>query len=611
MYQALYRKYRPRTFSDVTGQDHITTTLRNQLISGRLSHAYLFVGTRGTGKTTCAKILARAVNCLNPVNGDPCNKCPNCVGIENGSILDVLEMDAASNTGVDDVRALREDAIYTPAVANRRVYIIDEVHMLSNSAFNALLKILEEPPSHLIFILATTALHKVPATILSRCQRFLFKRISPAAIIDRLNYVAKSEGITLSQDAAKELASLADGSMRDALSLFDQCASDTVLDLQRVLDTIGLVGRQETLALVRSAAAGNIIGALDILDRVYNNGRDMSSLLSEMASLIRDVLVFKLSPDSPLLSGGFSHGDLSALSAALSPERLFSLLRAVRESGLSLSQGAGIRITMEMCLIRMCDERLSDDTSALLSRIESLESGATRATGAARPNVECKMQNVESKDKEPEIDLSPVGADTIRPLSKDVELAPPPVGAIVPDRPPDGDVDITALPVGADTIPGLVKDSQVCHSERSEESLPFATQRITDPSVALLPQDDTISQDSTIRPLDAEVTGSTHLSDPWQQILEHIKHDMSIYMPLSDSRNAQAELQDNVLIVRTGNIFLNDSFERLFKDSIALAAKDVLKREIIVRFEPGVMDITESSNLKIDDLSKFGIVEFE
>ena len=219
MYQALYRKYRPKTFDDVVGQEHITETLKKQVETGRLSHAYLFIGTRGTGKTTCAKILAKAVNCERPVNGNPCNQCAACRGIDDGSILDVVELDAASNNGVDNVRALRDEAVFSPANVRKRVYIIDEVHMLSTSAFNALLKILEEPPAHLMFILATTELHKVPATILSRCQRHSFKRIPVDTIAARLNYVAEQEHLNLQPDAAALLARMADGGMRDALTL--------------------------------------------------------------------------------------------------------------------------------------------------------------------------------------------------------------------------------------------------------------------------------------------------------------------------------------------------------------------------------------------------------
>ena len=234
MYQALYRKWRPRTFDDVVGQKHITDTLKNQVQTGRLSHAYLFIGTRGTGKTTCAKILARAVNCEHPVNGNPCNCCPSCLGIESGAILDVVELDAASNNGVDNVRELREEAVFSPAAVKKRVYIIDEVHMLSVSAFNALLKILEEPPEHLMFILATTELNKVPATIISRCQRHSFRRIDTSTTAKRLYEIAQRENFQLEPDAAELLGRLADGSMRDGLSLLDQCSGNQHIDVDTV-----------------------------------------------------------------------------------------------------------------------------------------------------------------------------------------------------------------------------------------------------------------------------------------------------------------------------------------------------------------------------------------
>ena len=270
MYQALYRKWRPKTFSDVIGQSHITDTLKKQVAEGRTSHAYLFTGTRGTGKTTCAKILAKAVNCEHPVNGDPCCQCPSCVGIESGSFLDVLELDAASNNGVDQVRALRDEAIYSPANVRKRVYIVDEVHMLSTPAFNALLKILEEPPEHLMFILATTELHKVPATILSRCQRFSFRRITPADIAARLQYVASQEGIDLKEDGAELLSRLADGALRDALSLLDQCAaSGGQIDSNSVLEVLGLAGNLQTAQLMEHILRRDSKAALLLLHQLY------------------------------------------------------------------------------------------------------------------------------------------------------------------------------------------------------------------------------------------------------------------------------------------------------------------------------------------------------
>ena len=286
MYQALYRKWRSRTFDEVVGQDHVTQTLKRQVQTGRLSHAYLFTGTRGTGKTSCAKLLARAVNCQNPQNGNPCNSCPACRGIENGSILDVLELDAASNNRVDDIRAILDEAVYNPAAVKKRVYIIDEVHMLTPQSFNALLQTLEEPPEHLMFILATTEVHKIPATIKSRCQQFAFKRIQAPDIAAHLNKVAQAEGIALSSGGADLIARLADGGMRDALSLLDQCSSGGgAVDEARIYDVLGLAGNVEAAALMQYVAEGDSAAVLKQLDRLYAGGREMSALAGDRASV--------------------------------------------------------------------------------------------------------------------------------------------------------------------------------------------------------------------------------------------------------------------------------------------------------------------------------------
>ena len=325
MYQALYRKWRPKTFSDVIGQSHITQTLQKQVAEGRTSHAYLFTGTRGTGKTTCAKILAKAVNCEHPVNGDPCNRCASCLGIENGSFLDVLELDAASNNGVDQVRALRDEAIYSPANVKKRVYIVDEVHMLSTAAFNALLKILEEPPEHLMFILATTELHKVPATILSRCQRFSFKRITPQDVAKRLAYVAGQESIDLTADGAELLSRLADGALRDGLSLLDQCAAaGGTIDAAAVLEVLGLAGNLQTAQLLEHILRRDAQAALLLLDRLYAGGKDVGAVLGELSTLTRDLLLRRTAPEggAALLSGGYDSATLDRLGKDVSASRL-------------------------------------------------------------------------------------------------------------------------------------------------------------------------------------------------------------------------------------------------------------------------------------------------
>jgi len=279
MYRVLYRKYRPRVFADVIGQPQVTTTLKNELQSDRIAHAYLFTGSRGTGKTTCSKILAKAVNCLSPVNGDPCGECAICRGIEDGSVMDVVEIDAASNNGVDDIRMLREEADFTPANAKYRVYIIDEVHMLSIGAFNALLKTLEEPPPHVLFILATTEVHKLPATILSRCQRFDFHRIPPEDIADRLTYVCEQEGCTIDRDAALLIAGIADGAMRDSLSLLDQVMGQGEhITQEQVRRTAGLADKSRLIALAEGILSHDTAGAIDIVDALHRDAKDMARL---------------------------------------------------------------------------------------------------------------------------------------------------------------------------------------------------------------------------------------------------------------------------------------------------------------------------------------------
>jgi len=379
MYQALYRKWRPRTFDDVVGQNHITETLKRQVQEGRLSHAYLFTGTRGTGKTSCAKILARAVNCEHPVNGNPCNECPACRGIESGAVMDVLELDAASNNSVDQVRALRDEAVYSPAAVRKRVYIVDEVHMLSNSAFNALLKILEEPPAHLMFILATTELHKVPATIKSRCQQFAFKRLSPLDISGRLKYVAGEESISLTPEGAALIARLADGGMRDALSLLDQCAVDGSRSLgeKEILDALGLAGNVETAALMGEIARRDTAAALERLDRLYAAGKDVGSLLGELSSLTRDLLIRRTAPQggAGLLHGGYDEGTIRSLAEILTTPRLAQTLSWLQTTLSGLGRSADRRVDAELCLIRLCDETLDDSAAGLAARIARLEAG--------------------------------------------------------------------------------------------------------------------------------------------------------------------------------------------------------------------------------------------
>lgn len=390
-YQALYRKYRPQTFDDVSGQLAITQTLKTQVVSGRLSHAYLFTGSRGTGKTSCAKILAKAVNCLNPDDGNPCNRCAACKAIDSGSCMDVLEIDAASNNGVDNIRDLRDDAVYTPSEVRKRVYIVDEVHMLSLSAFNALLKIIEEPPEHLIFILATTELHKVPATILSRCQRFAFRRISQEDIAARLQYVAYQENVELDEGAARVIARLADGGMRDGLSLLDQCASAVTGELtaQKVYDCLGIAGERQCGTLLGYIAAQDTAKALSLFNTLYAQGKDVAAMLDELACLIRDLLVMKTSGNAgiAMLSGVAGDEEVLALTRQISGGELIRYMDLIQQTAAGFNRSAGRRMDAEMCIVQMCRPEFNLDSKALnarLSRIEDqLKSGTFVTPGSA------------------------------------------------------------------------------------------------------------------------------------------------------------------------------------------------------------------------------------
>lgn len=376
MYQVLYRKWRPQTFADVVGQPHVTASLTGAVQSGRLSHAYLFTGSRGTGKTSCAKILAKAVNCEHPVDGNPCNTCDTCRGIDSGSILDVIEIDAASNNGVDNIRDLREEANYTPTHAKYRVYIIDEVHMLSTGAFNALLKTLEEPPEHVKFILATTEVHKLPSTILSRCQRFDFKRIEPQDIADRLKYVAAQENISLTDDGAMLIARVSDGAMRDALSLLDRCAAyGEAVTEDVVSDAAGLAGREHLFSLTESVAAHDSEKTLTVLNDLYNNACNMERLVADLISHFRAMMIARsvsnykdliICPQAELQK-------IRVQSENFTLARILSAMDILNDTAIRLKNGAHRRTAVEMALLRMADERLDTDTDTLLARISELE----------------------------------------------------------------------------------------------------------------------------------------------------------------------------------------------------------------------------------------------
>ncbi len=384
MHRALYRKWRPQTFDEVCGQEHITSILKYETETRSFSHAYLFCGSRGTGKTTCAKILAKAVNCEHPIHGSPCGTCEACRAIESGAATDVLEMDAASNNGVDNIRDIRDEVIYAPTGLRYRVYIIDEVHMLSVSAFNALLKTLEEPPEHVIFILATTELQKLPATIVSRCQRFDFRRISTDVLMERMRYIAEQEGFSVDPDAARMLAKMAQGGMRDAISLLELCAGTRgTVTSETVALSVGITGRETMLKTVHAVADRNYDLLFQTIDEVVRSSKDIAVFWQDLIALYRDMLVVKVTKQAStyldLTETEFR--EISDAASRFSKETMSYHCRLLEEALFSMQKANSVkRIVAEMTLVRMCDEALDATNEALLSRMAVLEE---KVAGAA------------------------------------------------------------------------------------------------------------------------------------------------------------------------------------------------------------------------------------
>ncbi|HCS32881.1 MAG TPA: DNA polymerase III subunit gamma/tau [Eubacterium sp.] len=375
MHLALYRKYRSATFDEVISQEHITTTLKNQIKAGTPAHAYLFTGSRGTGKTTCAKLMAKAVNCLSPIDGNPCGECESCKAIAAGC-PDIIEMDAASNNGVDDVRALRDEVMYAPTVCRYKVYIIDEVHMLSSQAFNALLKTIEEPPPHVIFILATTEIHKVPATIASRCQQFRFSRIDVEESTKRLCEIAKKENVNITEDAARLISRLSDGGMRDAVSLLDQCISVSAdIDEETVRTTAGIAGTEHLFTLAQCIHEQNAPEALKILDELHNQSKDLMLLLDELLSHFRNLCILSAtnSDFSLIPAGSGTRNDLARQTKEFTLGEIMRCMDILQDCIARTPKTAKRKTVAEMCLIRLCTPRLDSDTSALSLRLEKLE----------------------------------------------------------------------------------------------------------------------------------------------------------------------------------------------------------------------------------------------
>ena len=398
MYQALYRKYRPKNFDEVVGQEHITATLKQEIASGRIGHAYLFTGSRGTGKTSCSKIIAKAVNCPNQQDGNPCGVCEICKGIDDGSVLDVTEIDAASNNGVDNIRQLREEANFTPAQVNYRVYIIDETHMLSVGAFNALLKIMEEPPEHVIFILATTEVHKIPATILSRCQRFDFRRISPAVIAARVRWVCEQEGIQIEPQAADLIASLAEGGMRDALSLLDVCRSNArsgeqdssasraeKITLEHVRQSAGLAVSDSLFAVADAVLRRDVPAVLQEIDRMFENSIDFEKMCVQLIAHYRGLMMAKALKNPQEFVSGLPQDAqrLSAQAAGYPMGQILYSLTVLQDALSRMGRTAQTRVELEMAAIKLCSPELDRSLEAILARLDRLE--AQVRSGAVVP----------------------------------------------------------------------------------------------------------------------------------------------------------------------------------------------------------------------------------
>jgi len=603
VYQALYRKWRPRTFDDVVGQSHITETLKHQVSTDRLSHAYLFIGTRGTGKTTCAKILAKAVNCEHPVNGNPCNACRICRGIDDGSIMDVVEMDAASNNGVDNVRQLRDEAVFSPASAKKRVYIIDEVHMMSTSAFNALLKILEEPPEHLMFILATTELNKVPATILSRCQRHSFKRLDVASVVGRLNYVAEQEQLRLTPDAAALIAGLAEGGMRDALSMLDQCSGREKIDVETVYSALGLAGNKEIAALLTSIADHDSAAAITRFEALWQGGKDPATLLGELSDLMRDLLMRAVAPKGgrELLSGGYDEEILNSLKGTFTTGMLVNNI-GILQTALGDMRGGQAKIICELALITLCEPGLSDTLPMLRERVNALEQAVKNGVTVSRPTAERSPAPTAEKRavsplpgaaKQPDTPPTPsCQAEPVKAAVNEWEAPPPPTDE---DAPPfDLPFEPEKAPAATEMQEKPVTETAACPKQELPE--------VPVPAAATVP----------------ETPSGAFGGDLWEQIKGQLNgcFPMGIQMILTDPMQVNGVFDGRetlMLTIQTG--FASNMVDRPdVTGKIASIAGELAGAPVQVKtVTPGteIPAETAPASDKLDALGRFDIVKFK
>ena len=572
MYLALYRKYRPRTFDDVISQEPITTTLKNQIKSGSAGHAYLFTGSRGTGKTTCAKILAMAVNCLNPKDGNPCLECDRCKEILDGSATDIVEMDAASNNGVDDVRQLRDEVNYTPVSCKYRVYIIDEVHMLSPAAFNALLKTLEEPPPHVKFILATTELQKVPATIVSRCQRFEFRRIDPAESAKRLFFAANEEGIILDSDAAELISRLSDGGMRDALSILDRCASaDKHVTSEIVRRCAGVAETSHLTAFTKMIAEQDAAGCIRLLSELYSRSKDPALIIDDLSERFRDIMIYKTAPsDVDLLTALPSDiGDIKAAAEAYSLGDILRCMNLMRQCADNIGKTRGRKILAEMCFVKMCLGLGAD-------------AGAPARTVSVKPEMRVKELPKEEFVPTPPEKMSreslnnlsrmrALGEETAK-LVESEESAPIPE----PPAPPVPDVieekAAEAVPAAepAPPVPDVIEEKAAEPIEERNE-IPESDNPAADEKKASVP--DKITQEE------------------WQSVIA--KCDIMTATMLGGSK---AEIENGTLVIRSSNNMLVNNVKNEELDAFRAEIAKALGLEIAVKIEKEALSDAETAD---------------
>ena len=579
MYRALYRKWRPQRFEDVVGQRAIVTALKNQITAGRVGHAYLFTGVRGTGKTTCAKIFAKAVNCLHPVNGDPCGECEICKGIDNGSLLDVVEMDAASNNGVDDIRDLRDETAYTPSACKYKVYIIDEVHMLSTAAFNALLKTLEEPPAHVIFILATTEIQKVPATILSRCQRYDFTRIGPEDIARRVEYIAGEEHLELTTDGAELIARLADGALRDALSILDTCAGVTAkIDADVVRRMAGVTDRSYLFHISDALEAQDGATALAELAQLRQQSVDVKRLTEELIAHYRALMLAALPGGQALLSGVSPEEEAMYLQKG--PEMgQREAIRAIRTLGTALehmTRGSDQRIELELALFSLSEP--PQQMQAVPVQAQTTPPRPAQPT-APRPFASVPVQPFASAP----VQAAPTVAETPAPVQESAKKPAPAVPVLQEPAPQPAAEDAPPAPV--DDAPPLPEEPPV---QQTEAALPWDEPA---PQAPQMPEPPTPEPETRPEPPKAEAAPAQppaeHVADPvlakprkvaqqgvnpfpyWEQVVKKLEGvDPMLYMYL---RKSKAYFDGTRVLIDGGKTFRD--FIRVNKDSQKLIKK--------------------------------------